>query len=130
MKTKTANERAALKERLLARTKKRMAEAESRPGFAEEYAAWSREYDATVAMYKARQKARLTQTELARRMRTPRAQVSRIERGQNVTFATFARYLRGCGFDFSLLIFPIGRGFSPGFLCLCGIFIHLSCIKS
>jgi len=110
MKTMTADERAALKARLLARTQKRMAEAEARPGFAEEYAAWKREYDATVAMYKARQKAKLTQTELARRMRTPRAQVSRIENGQNVTFATFARYLRGCGFDFSLRIFPIGKG--------------------
>jgi len=106
----TADERAALKARLLARTQKRMAEAEARPGFAEEYAAWKREYDATVAMYKARQKAKLTQAELARRMRTPRAQVSRIENGQNVTFATFARYLRGCGFDFSLRIFPIGKG--------------------
>jgi len=106
----TADERAALKARLLARTQKRMAEAEARPGFAEEYAAWKREYDATVAMYKARQKAKLTQAELARRMRTPRAQVSRIENGQNVTFATFARYLRGCGFDFSLRIFPIGAG--------------------
>jgi len=110
MKTMTADERAALKARLLARTQKRMAEAEARPGFAEEYAAWKREYDATVAMYKARQKAKLTQAELARRMRTPRAQVSRIENGQNVTFATFARYLRGCGFDFSLRIFPIGAG--------------------
>ena len=109
-KQMTKEELAALKARLLAETRERMAKAEARPGFAEEYAAWKREYDATVAMYKARQKAKLTQTELARRMRTPRAQVSRIENGQNVTFATFARYLRGCGFDFSLRIFPIGKG--------------------
>ena len=38
-------------------------------------------------------------TELAERMHMPHANVSRIENGQNVTFATFARYLRGCGFD-------------------------------
>jgi ribosome-binding protein aMBF1 (putative translation factor) len=108
-KQMTKEELAALKARLLAETRERMAKAEARPGFAEEYAAWKREYDATVAMYKARKKANLTQEELAKRMKTPRAQVSRIENGQNVTFATFARYLRGCGFDFSLRIFPIGR---------------------
>ena len=108
MKTKTAEEKAALKARLLAETRERMAKDESRPGFEESYDAWKREYDATVAMYKARRKARLTQAELAKRMKIPRANVSRIENGQNVTFATFARYLRGCGFDFSLRIFPIG----------------------
>ena len=63
----TADERAALKARLLARTQKRISEAEARPGFAEEYAAWEREYRATVALYKARQKANLTQAELAKR---------------------------------------------------------------
>ena len=113
MKTKekrlTKDELSELKARLLAETKARMERDESEPGFAERHAAWEREYRATVALCKARQEAKLTQTELARRMRTPRAQVSRIENGQNVTFATFARYLRGCGFDFSLRIFPIGR---------------------
>lgn len=109
MKTKMTREQQAVKARLLAETKERMAKAEARPGFAEEYAAWKREYDATVAMYKARQKAKLTQAQLAKRMKIPRANVSRIENGQNVTFATFARYLRGCGFDFSLRIFPISR---------------------
>ena len=48
-----------------------------------------------------------SKAELARRMKIPRANVSRIENGQNVTFETFARYLRGCGFDFSLKIFPL-----------------------
>lgn len=110
MKKKMTPEQLALKARLLAETKARMEREEAKPGFAEQYAAWKREYDATVAMYKARQKANLTQAELAKRMKIPRANVSRIENGQNVTFATFARYLRGCGFDFSLRIFPIGKG--------------------
>ena len=110
MKTKMTTEQLATKARLLAETKARMERDESRPGFAEGYAAWKKEYDATVAMYKARQEAKLTQAELAKRMKIPRANVSRIENGQNVTFATFARYLRGCGFDFSLRIFPIGAG--------------------
>ena len=105
----TREELAALKERLAKRTRDEMEREWADPRFREEYAAWKREYDATVAMYKARQKAKLTQAQLAKRMKIPRANVSRIENGQNVTFATFARYLRGCGFDFSLRIFPIGR---------------------
>ena len=108
-KQMTKEELVALKARLLAETRERMAKAEARPGFAEEHAAWKREYDATVAMFKARHRAKLTQAQLAKRMKTPRAQVSRIENGQNVTFSTFARYLRGCGFDFSLRIFPMGK---------------------
>ena len=112
MKEKPMNkeELATLKERLAKRTRDEMEREWADPKFREDYAAWEREYRATVALYKARQKANLTQAELARRMRTPRAQVRRIENGQNVTFATFARYLRGCGFDFSLKIFPIGAG--------------------
>jgi len=101
---------AALKERLAKRTREEMECEWADPKFREDYAVWEREYRATVALYKARQEANLTQEELAKRMKIPRANVSRIENGQNVTFATFARYLRGCGFDFSLKIFPIGAG--------------------
>jgi ribosome-binding protein aMBF1 (putative translation factor) len=100
-------ELASLKARLAKRTRDEMDREWADPKFREEYAAWEREYRATVALYKARQKANLTQAELARRMKIPRANVSRIENGQNVTFETFARYLRGCGFDFSLRIFPL-----------------------
>ena len=103
-------ELAALKERLAKRTRDEMEREWADPKFREDYAAWEREYRATVALYKARQEANLTQAELAKRMKIPRANVSRIENGQNVTFATFARYLRGCGFDFSIKIFPIGAG--------------------
>ena len=109
MKAKQLNkdELAALKARLAKRTRDEMNREGADPKFREEYAAWEQEYRATVALYKARQKANLTQAELARRMKIPRANVSRIENGQNVTFETFARYLRGCGFDFSLKIFPL-----------------------
>ena len=107
-KTMKKEELVALKKRLLAETEARHAKDWTKPGFAEKFADFEREYRATVALYRARQEAKLTQAELARRMHTPRAQVSRIENGQNVTFATFARYLRECGFDFSLRIFPIG----------------------
>ncbi len=108
MKTMTATERAKLKARLLAETEARHAKDWERPGFAESYAAWDREYNATVAMYKARQEAKLSQAEVARRMNVPRASVYRIEHGQNVTIATLTRYLRACGFDFRFSIFPLG----------------------
>ena len=109
-KQMTKEELAELKERLARRTREEMEREWADPKFREGYAAWEREYNATVTLYRARKQANLTQAELAKRMKTPRAQVSRIENGQNVTFATFARYLRGCGFDFSLRIFPIGKG--------------------
>ena len=110
MKTKMTPEQQATRARLLAETEARHAHDWDRPGFPEAYEAWGKEYDATAAMNEARRKANLTQMELARRMRISRVNISRIENGQNVTFATFARYLRGCGFDFSLKIFPIGAG--------------------
>ncbi len=108
-KQMSKEELAALKERLAKRTREEMEREWADPKFREDYAAWEREYRATVALYQARQKANLTQAELAKRMKIPRANVSRIENGQNVTFATFARYLRACGFDFSLRIFPMGK---------------------
>ena len=61
MKAKMTPEQLTVKERLLAETKARMERDESKPGFAEGYAVWKKEYDATVAMYNARKKANLTQ---------------------------------------------------------------------
>lgn len=105
----TKAERNALREKLLAQTKAEMDAIWNAPGFREEHEAWLREYDAEVAMAEARRKANITQAELARRMRTPRANVRRIESGQNITLATLARYLHGCGFDFKLRIFPLRK---------------------
>ncbi len=109
MKTKMTPEQLATKARLLAETKARHEKVQNQPGFWDQYAAWDREYNATVAMHKARQEAKLTQAEVARRMHVPRASVHRIERGQNVTIATLTRYLRACGFDLMLSYVPIGQ---------------------
>ncbi len=51
---------AALKERLAKRTREEMELEWADPKFREDYAAWEREYRATVALYQARQKANLT----------------------------------------------------------------------
>lgn len=107
MKTKMTPEQMAMKERLAAETRKRMDAIWNAPGFAEEHEAWLKEHRAAVEMCKARKRAGITQEALARRLRVPRTNVSRMENGQNVTFATFARYLLGCGYDFRITVFPV-----------------------
>ena len=110
MKTKMTPEQQMVKERLAAETKARLSKVWNAPGFAAEHEAWRTEHRAAAEMCAARERAGITQADLARRLHIPRANVSRMERGQNVTFATFARYLNGCGFDFSIRVFPIRKG--------------------
>ena len=107
MKDKNTDNHETIKSRLLARTKAKLERKWNAPGFREEHEAWLREYDAEVAMAEARRSAGITQAELARRMRSTRMNVRRIENGQNITLATLARYLHGCGFDYRLRIFPL-----------------------
>ena len=114
MKTKMTPEQLAVKERLAAETKARMDAVWNSPGFAAEHAAWLKEHRAAAEMCKARERAGMTQADLARRLRIPRANVSRMENGQNVTFATFAKYLRGCGFDFAIRVFPLRTNAANG----------------
>jgi len=83
-----------------------MAEIHARPGAEDSYLEWKKEYDATVVMHQARRLSGLTQERLAERMEIPRSNVSRIERGANITLVTFAKYLHACGFDLSFDIRP------------------------
>lgn len=83
-----------------------MAEIHNRPGFDDEQQEWRNEYNAAVALCAARKRAGLSQQVVAERMKIPRSNVSRIEGGLNITFATFAKYLKACGFDFSVNIRP------------------------
>lgn len=113
-KTKMTPEQIAVKERLLADTRKRLDAVWNSPGFQEEHETWLKEHDAQVAewraqeaMAQARRRAGITQEALARRMHVPRANVSRMERGQNVTFATFGKYIAGCGCDYTITVFPV-----------------------
>lgn len=106
----TASEKKALRERLARRTKAEMSALERDPEFRREHAVWEKEYRAAAVLHAARQKAGLTQVDLAARMNTRRSNVSRMENGQNVTFATFTRYLLGCGYDFRITVFPARTG--------------------
>lgn len=60
-------------------TKKAIAKAKKRQGFVEAWDALEEEYAALSALLKARQKAGLTQEELAEKMGTTKSAVSRLE---------------------------------------------------
>ena len=56
-----------------------------------------------MALLNARKRSGLKQTEIARRMKIPQANVSRIEHSTDaITFKTFAAYLKACGFSFAI----------------------------
>ena len=110
----TSEELAALKKKLLADTRKRLDAVWNSPGFQEGHEKWLKEHEARAAewraheaMAQARRRAGITQEVLARRMHVPRANISRMENGQNVTFATFGKYIAGCGCDYRITVFPV-----------------------
>lgn len=83
-------------------SKKAIVEARKRPGFTEAWDALEEEYSALSALLKARQKAGLTQEELAEKMGTTKSAVSRLEASlrnekHSPSFATLKRYANACG---------------------------------
>ncbi|MBR5457932.1 MAG: helix-turn-helix transcriptional regulator [Kiritimatiellae bacterium] len=85
---------------------KRLQELREIPGFnePEERAANALQ----CAILEARKQSGLTQTEIARRMNIPQANVSRIEHNADaITYKTFSAYLNACGFYFSVQLKPI-----------------------
>ena len=55
------------------------------------------EYQVAEELSKARQKAGMTQREVAHAMGTTQSVISRIERGANVSIETLERYVSACG---------------------------------
>jgi ribosome-binding protein aMBF1 (putative translation factor) len=56
-----------------------------------------------IALLDARKRSGLKQTEIAKRMKIPQANVSRIEHSaEAITFKTFTAYLKACGFSFAI----------------------------
>ena len=68
------------------------------PGFREEYARADDEFMLVEALVRARRAAKLTQTELARRLGTTRSAIARLEGGGvSPSFATLRRYAEATG---------------------------------
>jgi ribosome-binding protein aMBF1 (putative translation factor) len=55
------------------------------------------EYQVALELSKARQKAGMTQRDVADAMGTTQSVISRIERGTNVSIETLERYVSACG---------------------------------
>ena len=62
------------------------------------------------AMDEAKRRSGLTQTDIANRLGKWQPNVSRVERGANVSFKAFSDYLAACGFGFTLKIHPVRKG--------------------
>ena len=68
------------------------------PEFREEYARVDDEFKLIEALVRARKAARLTQTELARRLETTQSAIARLEGGGvSPSFATLRRYAEATG---------------------------------
>ncbi len=78
------------------------------PGFAENENADRTATALRVAMLDARDRSGLTQAEIAARMGAEPSNVSRLLHGAGgVNGATFAAFLRACGFGFKVELFPL-----------------------
>lgn len=69
----------------------------SLPGYKEFSGKFDIEYSIAEQLHYAREKAKITQMEIARRMDTTQSVVSRIEKGENITCETLVRYAQACG---------------------------------
>lgn len=66
-------------------------------GFKEKSDEFEFEYSIAKSLQQAREKAKLTQKEIAKRMGTTQSVISRIESGRNVSINTLEKYARACG---------------------------------
>ena len=83
-------------------SRKAVAQARQRAGFSEAWDSLEEEYAALQALLGARQRAGLTQEELAARMGTTKSAVSRLDSslchaGHSPSFATLKKYAHACG---------------------------------
>ena len=80
------------------------------PGFAEGENAERTAIAFKVAMLEARDKSGMTQAEIAKRMGVEPSNLSRLLHGNGgVNGATFAAFLRACGFGFTIALVPFTK---------------------
>ncbi|HHT9910531.1 TPA: helix-turn-helix domain-containing protein [Legionella pneumophila] len=81
------------------------AKALKNPEIKEAYDALESEFALIDALLTMRQKAGLTQEELAERMGTKKGNISRLEKGNtNPSWNTLEKYAHACGFDISMAV--------------------------
>lgn len=85
------------------------------PGFAENENADRTATALKAAMLEARDRSGMTQAEIAERMGVEPSNLSRLlHGGGGVNGATFAAFLRACGFGFTVALVPFPNARSPG----------------
>jgi ribosome-binding protein aMBF1 (putative translation factor) len=73
-------------------------EIESTPGYAERASAFERDYEIALALHQARERASISQKELAARLHTTQSVISRMESGKaNISIAKLQEYAEACG---------------------------------
>lgn len=75
----------------------------------DEYESELKAYLIGDAIKKAREKMNLTQSQLGEMVGVQRAQISKIESGRNITFATIARVFKAMGIDVKLDMGSFGK---------------------
>lgn len=67
------------------------------PEFAKGYAEKNEKMSTAIALYKAREEAGLTQSDLAKKAHTTQSTIARIERGDNVSFGKLSQIANALG---------------------------------
>ena len=78
-----------------------------KPGFRETYEELRPEYELAAQLIDARAQAKMTQEQVAKRMRTTQSVISRIESGKvKPTWPTIQRYVEAVGAELRVIIEP------------------------
>src|ERR1043165_8494563 len=81
------------------------------PEYRREYDALEEEFALILEVAKARQRAGLSQAELARRMKTTQSTIARLESGRGLpSTRTLSRYAKATGHRLKLSLEPLKRG--------------------
>jgi transcriptional regulator with XRE-family HTH domain len=84
------------------------------PEFAEGFEAGYEDFKIGVLLRQAREKAGLTQDQVAERLETKKSAISRIENSAgSIRLSTLERYARAIGWQLSLELRPPGKGSEP-----------------
>jgi ribosome-binding protein aMBF1 (putative translation factor) len=84
------------------------------PEFAENLESGYADFKVGALLRQAREKAGLTQEQVAERLETKKSAISRIERSAgSIRFSTLERYARAIGWHLALELRPPGKGVDP-----------------